>query len=234
MNFRALLPVQAVDNRLAQLEHRKSQLPEHGVAAAAKRTLEVARNDIQKMEKRQAEIARDINRYELHGKDLDAKKAKFEAQLKSVIAMREIEALQHEIAMVAAQHSAQDDAEIVLLDESETLAAKLAALREAMPRLEGETTTTGAQLATAVNSLDAEIAAAQAERTRLVALVDAESMALYSQLRARMTSAAVAEIVKGSCGGCHTAMSPKEQADLKKVADTPDASCPYCGCLLVA
>jgi predicted nucleic acid-binding Zn-ribbon protein len=47
-----------------------------------------------------------------------------------------------------------------------------------------------------------------------------------------MSSAAVAEILKGSCGGCHTSLSVKEQAEMKKIADTPDAVCPYCGCLL--
>ena len=39
MDFRSLLPVQATDFRIAQLEHRKAQLPEHADAATAQKGL---------------------------------------------------------------------------------------------------------------------------------------------------------------------------------------------------
>jgi len=113
------------------------------------------------------------------------------------------------------------------------LGAPLAAARPALPELEASAANAAAALAAALSIVDRDIAAAHDERARLAAGCDAESLALYEQVRARMTSAAVAEIVKGSCGGCRTALSPKEQAELKKVADMPDARCPYCSCLLV-
>ena len=118
MNFRALVPVQAIDNRIAQLEHRKLQLPERPAAAAAHRALQVALAEAAKRKSRQSEISKEVARLESRGKDLDVKKAKYETQLKSVIAMREVEALQHEIAGVNAEHSALDDAELLLLDEN--------------------------------------------------------------------------------------------------------------------
>jgi len=232
MNFRALLQVQATDHRIVQLEYRKQQLPERAAADAAKKALDLARAQVKKNEKRQADITVEINRLESRGKDLDVRKAKYETQLKSVIAMREVEALQHEISGVNAEHSSLDDVELLLLDENEILDAALAASHDGMPHVESAANTAIAALGTAIAVLDADIAAAHAERSSLAALADADSMALYESVRARMSSAAVAEITKGSCGGCHTSMSPKEQAELKKVADTPDAVCPYCGCLL--
>lgn len=232
MNFRALLQVQAMDHRIVQLEYRRQQLPERAAADVAKKALDFARAQVKKNEKRQGDITGEINRLELRGKELDTKKMKYEAQLKSVIAMREVEALQHEIAGVNAEHSSLDDAELLLLDENETLDTALATSRDGMPHVESAANTAVAALGSAIAVLDADIAAAHAERSSLAALADADSMALYESVRARMSSAAVAEITKGSCGGCHTSMSPKEQAELKKVADTPDAVCPYCGCLL--
>lgn len=101
MDFRSLLPLQAVDQLLAQLEHRKAQLPERAVAASSTAALQMARTELRRLEKRQGDITGEINRLEVRGKELDAKKAKYEAQLKSVIALREAEALQHEIAGVA-------------------------------------------------------------------------------------------------------------------------------------
>jgi len=118
VDFRSLLPLQSCDARLAQLAHRKAQLPERPLADAAATALASARGEVTKMEKRLAAIAGEVDRLEKQGKELDAKKAKYEAQLKSVIAMREVEALQHEISGVNAQHSLLDDAELVLLEET--------------------------------------------------------------------------------------------------------------------
>ena len=195
--------------------------------------LDAARAEAKRLAKRQGDITSEIERLEKRGKELDAKKAKYDAQLKSVVVMREVEALQHEIATINAEHSSLDDSELVLLDENESLEARLAAARTALPELEVSAANAAAALAAALSIVDRDIAAAHDERARLAAGCDAESLALYEQVRARMTSAAVAEIVKGSCGGCRTALSPKEQAELKKVADTHDARCPYCSCLLV-
>ena len=233
MNFRSLLPVQAADLRLAQLAHRRAQLPEHAASAAAMKALDTARSEAKRLAKRQGDITSEIERLEKRGKELDVKKAKYDAQLKSVVVMREVEALQHEIATINAEHSSLDDSELVLLDENESLEATLAESRTALPELEASAANAAAALAAALSIVDRDIAAAHDERVRLAAGSDAESLALYEQVRARMTSAAVAEIVKGSCGGCRTALSPKEQAELKKVADTHDARCPYCSCLLV-
>jgi predicted nucleic acid-binding Zn-ribbon protein len=232
VNFRSLLPVQALDQRLAQLAHREAQLPERAAAAAATRALEAAHADVLRREKRQGDVTGEIDRLEKRGKELDAKKAKYESQLKSVVVMREVEALQHEIATIDAEHSSLDDSELVLLDENESLDSTLAAARDALPGLEASADRAAAALADALGAVQREIAAAGDERATCAASVDAESLALYEQVRARKTGAAVAEIVKGTCGGCRTALSPKEQAELKKVADTTDARCPYCSCLL--
>lgn len=232
MDFRSLLPLQAVDQRIVQLEHRKAQLPERAIATSSAAALQAARTEAQHLEKRQGDITGEINRLEVRGKELDAKKAKYEAQLKTVIAVREAEALQHEIAGVAGEHSSLDDAELLLLDESETLDKRIAESRAAIPALETAATQATAALAAAVAAVDAEITAANEERMRLAAGIDGETLALYDQVRSRMSSAAVAEIAKGSCGGCRTSLSVKEQAEMKSVANTTDARCPYCGCLL--
>ncbi|MEN9286028.1 MAG: hypothetical protein RIS39_20, partial [Actinomycetota bacterium] len=85
MDFRALLPIQAVDQRLAQLQHKRAQLPEHAAAAAAKRALDAARAEAKQLSKRQGDITGEIDRLEHQGKELDAKKKKYETQLKNVV-----------------------------------------------------------------------------------------------------------------------------------------------------
>ena len=233
MDFRSLLPLQATDLRISQLEHRRAQLPEHAATTTAQKALAAVEAEVKRLEQRRAEISVEIEQLEKRGKELDARRAKYENQLKSVVVMREVEALQHEIATINAEHSTLDDAELALLEESEALDKSLTEARDVLPRREADAIDTAARLASALAAVDADLAAARDERARSAGSSDAESLALYEQIRKRMSSAAVAEVAKGSCAGCHTSISPKEQADIKRVADTSDARCPYCGCLLV-
>ncbi|MFM7307251.1 MAG: zinc ribbon domain-containing protein, partial [Actinomycetota bacterium] len=186
MNFRSLLPVQAIDHRLSQLAHRKSQLPERAKADAAKKALDSARAEERKIIKRVGDITGEVNRLEVRGKELDAKKAKYETQLKSVVVMREVEALQHEISTINADHSSLDDAELLLLDENERLDQALAMLQVNVPTLESVANDAATALASAISAVDADIAAANDERSRLAVGIDAESLALYEQVRSRM------------------------------------------------
>jgi predicted nucleic acid-binding Zn-ribbon protein len=80
--------------------------------------------------------------------------------------------------------------------------------------------------------VDRDLAAAGDERAKFVAAADATAVELYESTRKRLTGPAVAELQKGACGGCRTPITAKEQAEIKKAANTTDARCPYCGCLL--
>jgi predicted nucleic acid-binding Zn-ribbon protein len=211
VDFRALLPIQAVDQRIAQLQHKRAQLPEHAAAAAAQRALDAARAEAKQLSKRQGDITGEIDRLERQGKELDEKKKKYETQLKNVVVMREVEALQHEIHTLESQHSDLDDTELALLSEGEAAAA----------------------LAAVLEVVDRDLAAAHDERARYVAAADAAAVELYESTRKRVTGPAVAELLKGSCGGCRTPLTAKEQAEVKSMANTSDARCLYCGCLLV-
>jgi predicted nucleic acid-binding Zn-ribbon protein len=208
-------------------------LPEHAVAAAAQRALDAARAEAKRLAKRQGDITGEIDRLEHQGKELDAKKKKYETQLKNVVVMREVEALQHEINTIAAQHSSLDDNELALMSENETLEASLATNAAAMTGLEAAAAQAASALTAVLEVVNRDLAAANEERATLIAAADAAAVELYESTRKRVTGPAVAELLKGSCGGCRTPITPKEQAEIKSMANTPDARCLYCGCLLV-
>ena len=232
MDFRALLPIQAVDQRIAQLQHKRAQLPEHAAAASAQRALDAARAEAKRLSKRQGDITGEIDKLEMQGKDLDAKKKKYETQLKNVVVMREVEALQHEISTINAQHSSLDDSELALITEGETLEASLATLNASTPGLEAAAAQAASALTAVLEVVDRDLAAAGDEREKFVAMADAAAVDLYESTRKRLTGPAVAELQKGACGGCRTPITAKEQTEIKKAANTTDARCPYCGCLL--
>jgi predicted nucleic acid-binding Zn-ribbon protein len=88
-------------------------------------------------------------------------------------------------------------------------------------------------LAAAEKEVDAEIAAAERDRSEAVAPVPDELVVRYDKLRAQHDGIAIARLVGNSCGGCHLKLSAVEIDRLKH--EPPDALvfCEECGRLLV-
>ena len=92
MSLRPLLAVQALDTKLTQLRHRLGTLPEKATLQASTAALADVDRQLADCDARMKAIEQRITELESAGSDLDAKKARFEAQLKTVIAPREAEA----------------------------------------------------------------------------------------------------------------------------------------------
>ena len=63
--------------------------------------------------------------------------------------------------------------------------------------------------------------------------VEADDLALYERMRARLGGVALARLVQGRCDGCHVALSASEVDRIRR--EPPDAriECEHCGRLLV-
>ena len=94
-----LLELQAADTMADQLQHRREHLAEREQVQAAKNAL-VRWNDARTVVRNRIEElgATDRTDPSRQSTDLDKHRAKLAGQLKTVIAPREAEALQHEIA----------------------------------------------------------------------------------------------------------------------------------------
>lgn len=233
MSLRPLLAVQALDTKLTQLRHRLGTLPEKATLQASSAALADVDRRLAECADRLQEIERRIAELEAAGKDLDAKKARFEAQLKTVIAPREAEALQHEIAIVVAKHAGLDDEELELLEESELLTVRWSELETVRAERAAVVADDTVRADTAAAEVTRAIDATTTERAGVVAAIDAALLAKYDAARPRSATVTIAEVVKNSCSGCHTALSPKEIGELKSLTAGEDPRCPYCGCLLV-
>jgi predicted nucleic acid-binding Zn-ribbon protein len=233
VTLRPLLAVQALDTALTQLHHRLATLPERAELQASTAALAEVERSIAGCRNRAGEIEQRVADIEAAGATLEAKKSRFEAQLKTVIAPREAEALQHEIAVVVAERSRYDDEELELLDEAERLAVDVAGFEELRAQRAARVESDRARTEAAAADVQQRIDATTAERAATVAGIAAELVAKYEASRSRATAVTVAEVVKNSCTGCHTALSPKEIGQLKATGSGEDPRCPYCSCLLV-
>jgi predicted nucleic acid-binding Zn-ribbon protein len=233
VSLRPLLAVQALDTKLAQLRHRLANLPERTALQGSTALLREVDASLAGCDARLHEIGQRITEIELAGKDLDAKKSRYEAQLKTVIAPREAEALQHEIAIVAAKHAGLDDEELALLEESEQLTTRRGSLAELRAQRSGVVAADTELADAAAAAVTADIDAVTAERAGVIGAIDAALVAKYEAARSRSSTVTVAEVAKNACTGCRTALSPKEIGELKGLPATEDPRCPYCSCLLV-
>jgi hypothetical protein len=121
----ALLDLQDADTAIDQLAHRRRHLPERerlGAAVSALRDLERTRDGLRaEVDSALAEIAE----CERESSEIDTQRARLSAQLRTVIAPREAEALQHEIATLEERRSGLDDRALVAMDTQASVEAAL-------------------------------------------------------------------------------------------------------------
>ncbi|MCW5875811.1 MAG: hypothetical protein KIS85_02905 [Anaerolineales bacterium] len=120
---------------------------------------------------------------------------------------KELQDLQAEAEALGRQLSTLEDTELDKLAASEERAA---ALQTAIAELEAVTAQRGAEsqsLGKEADRAEEEIARLEADRELALKGVEAEPLALYTQLRGTKAGLAVAKVAGGSCGACGAELS---------------------------
>ncbi len=233
MNASAFLAIQDIDTALDVITHKRPRLPEviahqeataaltdlHSRMAAAQRRVDAAQAAIEA-----AEQAADA---------LTKKRTRLEAQLKTVIAPREAEALMHEIATINGHRGDLDDQELAALEEQAAGESTLLELSENMSGHEGSVAIAKAELDAMYATVDAEVAGLRRQRSDIVEALGPESSALYERVRKQFGGVGVARLEGSHCSGCHMDLSPRELDIVKAVPADTLAECPQCGRIIV-
>jgi predicted nucleic acid-binding Zn-ribbon protein len=229
-----LLALQAADTMADQLAHRRDHLAEREQVQAAKNDL--VRWDQARMMKHQRldELEASIERSEAESHEVDTHRERLLKQMKTIIAPREAEALQHELDALAERRSALDDAELAALEEQARLEDELTALLGQEESLRNTYLAADAALSVAQADIDGELARIAQRLDGLRAAVPPRTLTRYDRLRQQHVVAA-ATLSGSRCEGCHLDLSAHEIDDLKDEAAASGgvADCPQCGRLLV-
>jgi predicted nucleic acid-binding Zn-ribbon protein len=226
-----MLELQLIDSELDQIAARRLRLPERAVLATAESALAVVLAEQDRLRAIITAATGEIERAEREGADVDRARARLEAQLKTVIAPREAEALTHEIERARVRRSAIDDRELEAMEQQ---AEAEQALRNAVDDERRARETVGAASGGLQVSLDA-LATIEAEvqqrRAAAEAALDAPELALYAAARRRHGGIGVVRLDGRSCTGCHVDMSHAELEQVRAATeDLPE--CPNCGRLI--
>jgi len=233
VNGRALLTLQLLDTKLDALEGRRKRLSERAARDAAKAAHAELTTERTRLQGLVDAAYAAIEQAETTAAELDTKQRRLEAQLKTVIAPREAEALMHEIDILEAKHSELDDIELGVMEQQGDAEAALALLAEREPGLLAALADAQAALDAAEADLAADSAAVMAERGVASAALSEEETSLYASMKARYGGMGIAQLVRHTCTGCHVDLS---QVEFEAVVNCPAGElpeCPHCARLLV-
>lgn len=233
MDVKALYELQKVDTAIEQAKVALEKLPERTHHAQALADLAHVRSTRDNLRREQSTMEAELADIEKKSVEIDAHRAKLERQMKTIIAPREAEALQHEMQSLAAARNELDDRGLLLLESSAIADEDLSKLVDTESRaIEVEATTKNA-LDLAVVSKSEEIHVLQQRRVEVAAPINSSDIATYDRLRASYKGIAVAIIQHGVCGGCHMDISVSELDAMKRLPADQVAECPNCNRLLV-
>jgi predicted nucleic acid-binding Zn-ribbon protein len=232
-----LLELQHLDLASDQLRARRAALPERAACAAREAeigSLDRLRSDA---EARLAALGAEERKAEALVADLAARTREVEKRLYSgeIKAIKELEALQHELRECQRRQADQEGAELALMEQEErasTESAELLARREA---LAAELAALRAKLAAAEGALDAELARLHEGRSAAAARLEAPLVARYEMLRASppIKGRAALRFSGDTCDGCRSALPIAFVSGLNGQPSGTTAACPRCGRILV-
>lgn len=228
-----LLTLQSIDTALDQLAKRRSRLPELAAAQQRRDEGEAWESRAAALRTRLAELDSSIESAEQQGAETQKEKARFEAQLKTVIAPREAEALMHEIETTAARQDKIDLAEIEALEEQSRLDDDLTAHLEREDDVRRALAEASAELEKVLDGIEAEELTLRDRNESARQGIPEVALARYARLR-ESEGVAVAKLVGKMCEGCHLDLSAAEVDEVKEAAATSGVTdCPQCGRMLV-
>jgi uncharacterized protein len=207
-----LLDVAAIDTALAQLAHRKKNLPEFAEVDGLTKVIGALEDERVRAEVDLADLDRDITRLE---REVDAVRQRHDRDKARLddgrLPARELTALEHEMVSLKRRQSELEDSELELMEKREasqttldSVDGKIAGARTRREEAEAKRDATLAEIAK-------EAEWKSSSRVPLVADLPADLIALYEKVGA-------AALRHGRCQGCRIELFG---ADLSRVKSAP-------------
>ena len=230
-----LLDLQAKDSALAQLDHRRTTLPEHArieALTAQARELDgkrvAAETETADLERSQAKFDSEIDL-------VRQRRVRDEDRLSSgaITNPKDLSSLQHELGALDRRISTLEDEELEIMEQLEESQSRLAEISTELERINAELELETSARDAAVEVIDAEVVSVREEREQLAEQVPGDLRDLYDKLRTQHGGLGAAALRARRCEGCHLEING---ADLRELAAKPDDEvmrCPECSRILV-
>jgi predicted nucleic acid-binding Zn-ribbon protein len=228
-----LLAVQTTDIAISQAKHRLTHLQETIDRDSAKKSLSEIDAQIAVCDAEIVAANTEITKVDRLSHEHDDKLIKLNKQLKTVIAPREAEALQHEIAIVTTERSLLDDRELELMGVVENAELRKSELGPLQVSAKSSLASATMVLSSVKQKIDAEIAALIERRSAQALVVAPSLMSTYEAKRKHRPDGAVCRLTGPTCGSCHLDISQGEINSMRAMPVDEFPECPHCGSFIV-
>ena len=230
---RRLLDLQALDTRLAQLDHRRRTLPEHARLEELQARVEELEAEAVRARTALSDVQREVAKAEADVQLVRDRAERNRQRLEAGVGTaKDLQALQHELDSLARRQSTLEDEELEVMQRAEDLQAEV-------DRVQAQLAEVTAEVEEVTASRDAKVAEIEAERTEVasgrddvVADVGADLVGLYDKIRATSGTGA-APLVQRRCGGCQLELNSVDLGRIRAAAEDEVLRCEECRRILV-
>jgi predicted nucleic acid-binding Zn-ribbon protein len=230
-----LLEVQALDQRLGQLDHKRKNLPEHAEAEQLNAELAQQRDLLVAAQTRESDTARQQTKAEQDVEQVRQRAARDQKRLDSgaVASPKDLENLQREIASLARRQSDLEDVVLGIMERREVAQERLAELARRVEELQRKAAEAEERRATVLAQIDAEATSAAKERELIAGTVPSELIKLYDKLRAQSGGIGAAKLYQKRCDGCRLELNITELNQVRTAPADEIVRCENCRRILV-
>jgi hypothetical protein len=223
-----LLVIQDRDRRIRQLSRESEDIP-------ARKKLTDARLDDHRKAVHQAQDelkknASAAKQIELDIESMKTRILKLRDQQGAVKKNEEYKAIEHEISMLQDNIRKQEDGEIELMEQAETIRARVAQLDQKLKQEEAIVKTDESSLDQRLKNIQSEMDQLKAERGGMITDIDPDWLSRYDRTFKHTGDYAIVAVENGSCGGCHMKLPPQVTQDVKRAQHM--ICCTFCGRIL--
>jgi predicted nucleic acid-binding Zn-ribbon protein len=229
-----LLVLQDHDLAIDDLRRRLGSLPERAAAHALNERRHDAEAEIVRLAGELEKLAAEEASIEESLAVVEKRASALDATLRAPgSAVRDAQAIIHEIDQLKAQAAELEESGLALLEQRDELLDQQAETQRVLDEVATEAPVVLAALQEAEGDAGKELAALEAERAAAAAAIDAPLLAKYEQLRTRLDGMAVARVHGGVCTGCHLSLSAADADRFSRLAPGEHYTCEECGRLLI-
>jgi uncharacterized protein len=228
-----LLELQEIDTAIDRLEARRRQLEEGEELRAARAAMEETEGSLGELRLAVDAVASEQQRLE---REIDSMGRKAEADEKrlydgSIANVKELDALQHEIASIKQRQSRAEDELLEQMVRRDELEGRASEAERSTAAARARVDDVGGDAVREVERIETELGERRAAREKLVPEIDPELIELYEDLRRQKRGIGVARLVDGVCQACHEKLSAMELDRLKRTDGV--RRCEYCRRILI-
>ena len=220
----ALIELQTIDLRIAELHERDRKIPL--LAATAEATLDTAKRELHSLTVTLESLSKERRDYERDLESHEGQLDKVRGRLRELKTNKEYQAHLFEIEMGNKKKGELEERILTLMERIETYQEQARQAKNRMAEAEQSFLAEKARLDAQATSLRQELSELSEKRQSIEAGMDRAVLSHYNKVRARRKDVAVAPVRNGICSGCRLQLPPQLVAQVRR----SDAllNCPYC------